>query len=136
MQLTPYLTFDGQCEAAFKFYAQCLGGTIVSMLTHGDSPVAEQVPSAWRDRILHARLLVDDGVLMGSDRPPDDHEATKGFSVSIGIKDPAAAERIFHALAANGTVQMPIQQTFWAARFGMLIDQFGVPWMINCDQAA
>ena len=74
--------------------------------------------------------------MLGSDAPPGRYEEPKGFSVSVQIKDPAEAERIFQALAENGKVQMPIQQTFWAARFGMLMDQFGIPWMINCEQAS
>ena len=82
------------------------------------------------------RLTVGDQVMMGSDAPPGRYEEPKGFSVSVQIKDPAEAERIFQALAENGKVQMPIQQTFWAARFGMLMDQFGIPWMINCEQAS
>jgi PhnB protein len=72
---------------------------------------------------------------MASDCPPEQYEQPKGFSVSLGIDDPVKAEHIFHALAENGTVQMPIQETFWAARFGMVVDQFGIPWMINCEQA-
>jgi PhnB protein len=106
------------------------------MTTHGDSPMAQQVPSDWRNKIIHARLIVGDRVLMGSDVPPEHYEETKGFSVSLNVDDPAEAERIFNALAANGTVRMPLQQTFWAVRFGMLVDQFGVPWMVNCEQAA
>jgi PhnB protein len=136
MQLNPYLTFNGQCEAAFKFYEQCLGGKIVAMLTHEGSPMAEHVPSEWRNKIMHACLTVGDRELMGSDSPPEHYEETKGFSVQLGIDDPVEAERIFQALAENGTVQMPIQETFWAARFGMVVDQFGIPWMINCEQAA
>lgn len=136
MQLNPYLTFNGQCEAAFKFYEKCLGGKIEVMMTHRDSPMAEQVPSEWRNKIIHARLIVGDKVLMGSDAPPEHYEETKGFSVSLSVDDPADAERTFDALAANGTVRMPLQKTFWAARFGMLVDQFGVPWMVNCEQAA
>jgi PhnB protein len=85
--------------------------------------------------IMHARLVVGDKVLMGSDAPPSCSEDMKGFSVTLGITDPAEAERIFHALAKDGTVRMPIQETFWAARFGMLVDQFGTPWMINCELA-
>ena len=136
MQLNPYLTFNGQCEAAFKFYERCLGGKIEMMLTHGNSPMAEQVAPEWRNRIMHARLIVGDKVLMGSDAPPERYEGTKGFCVSLGIDKPAEAERIFNALAENGTVQMPLQQTFWAVRFGMLVDRFGIPWMVNCEQAA
>jgi len=136
MQLNAYLTFNGQCEEAFKFYERCLGGKIVAMMPHGGTPVAEHVPAEWRNKILHARLTVGDQVMMGSDAPPGRYEEPKGFSVSVQIKDPAEAERIFQALAENGKVQMPIQQTFWAARFGMLMDQFGIPWMINCEQAS
>ena len=134
MRLNPYLIFNGQCEAAFKFYEQCLGGKIEAMLTHGDAPTAEQVPSEWRNKIMHACLTVGDRVLMGSDSPPEHCEETKGFYVQVGNDNPVEAERIFHALAENGTVRMPIQQTFWSVRFGMLVDQFGIPWMINCDQ--
>ena len=133
MQLNPYLFFSGQCEAAFTFYERCLGGKIVAMMTHEGTPAAEHVPTEWRKMILHARLVVGGGVLMGSDAPPDHQEVPKGFSVSLQIHDPADAERVFHALAENGTVRMPIQKTFWAARFGMLVDQFGIPWMVNCE---
>ena len=136
MKLNSYLTFNGQCEAAFKFYEQCLGGKIVAMVTHVGTPAEEQVPAEWRNKILHARLIVGDEVLMGSDAPPDRYEEAKGFSVTVGVDDPTDAERIFDALAKNGTVKMPIQKTFWAARFGMLVDQFGIPWMVNCEQAA
>jgi len=136
MKLNSYLTFNGQCEAAFKFYEQCLGGKIVAMVTHVGTPAEEQVPAEWRNKILHARLIVGDEVLMGSDAPPDRYEESKGFSVTVGIDDPTDAERIFDALAKNGTVKMPIQKTFWAVRFGTLVDQFGIPWMVNCEQAA
>src|SRR6266446_1318841 len=125
MQLNPYLTFNGKCEAAFKFYEQCLRGKIEIMMTHGDSPMAQQVPSEWRNKIIHARLTIGDNVLMGSDAPPERYEEMKGFSVSLSVDDPAEAERIFNALVANGTVRMPLQKTFWAVRFGMLVDQFG-----------
>src|SRR5512143_2488993 len=118
MQLNPYLNFNGQCEAAFKFYERCLRGKIEMMLTHGNSPMAEQVSAAWRDKIMHARLVLGDKVLMGSDAPPDHYEKPQGFSVSLSVDDPAEAERIFHTLAEHGTVRMPIQETFWAVRFG------------------
>jgi len=136
MQLNPYLLFNGQCEAAFKFYEQVLGGKIVALIPHAGTPAEEHVPSEWRNKILHATLMVGDEVLMGSDAPPEHFEKPQGFSVALHVKDPAEAERIFHALAENGTVRMPLAQTFWAVRFGMLIDRFGIPWMINCEQAA
>jgi PhnB protein len=136
MQLIPYLNFNGQCEAAFKFYEQCLGGKIVAMFTYGESPAAEHVSAESRNRIMHVRLLVGDAVLMGSDSPPEYFEEPKGMNVSLHIDDPAEAERIFHALAEGGTVRMPIEETFWAIRFGMVVDRFGTPWMINCEKAA
>jgi PhnB protein len=136
MQLNPYLNFNGQCEAAFKFYEKSLGGKIEAMFTHAGTPAEQQTPPEWRDKILHARLTVGDNVLMASDAPPDCYEEPKGFSVSLQINDPKEAERIFYALAENGKVQMAIQETFWAARFGMLVDQFGIPWMINCEKPA
>ena len=136
MQLNPYLTFNGQCEAAFKFYEKVLGGKIEAMMPHEGSPMAEHVPPEWRSKIMHARLRIGDVMLMGSDGPPDHYEPMKGFSVTLGIDDPREAERVFRALSENGTVQMPIQKTFWAERFGMLVDQFGTPWMVNCEEAA
>jgi PhnB protein len=136
LQLNPYLIFNGQCEAAFKFYEKCLGGKIEATMTHGDSPMSQQVPEEWRKKIMHARMTVGHMVLMGSDAPSDHYQAPQGFSLSIGTKDPAEAERIFNELAQDGKVQMPLQQTFWAARFGMLVDRFGIPWMVNCEQAA
>lgn len=135
MQLNPYLFFKGQCETAIKFYAQCIGGKIETMMTYADAPAAEQVPSEWRNKIVHARLSVGDKVLMASDAPPGRQEETKGFAVSLIVDTPADAERIFKALASGGTVRMPLEKTFFAARFGMLVDQFGIMWMVNCEQA-
>jgi PhnB protein len=134
MKWNPLLSFRGQCEAAFKFYERCFGGNIVTMLTYGDSPQAEPVPQEWREKILHATLTVGDNVLMGGDVLPEQYEQPKGFQVLIGINDPLDAERIFQALAEQGTVRMPLQETFWAVRFGVLVDQFGIPWTINCEQ--
>jgi PhnB protein len=136
MQIVPYLAFDGQCEAAFKFYEQCLGGKIVAMITHAQMPAEMKCPEEWGSRIMHARLLVGDAVLMGSDAPPEHYHAAQGMLVSLMVDDAAEAERIFGALADGGSVQMPIQETFWAVRFGMVTDQFGTPWMINCEKAA
>ena len=136
MQLNTHLSFNGQCEEAFKFYHQCLGGNIQMMLRHGDSPMADQVPSEWRDKILHATLIVGETALLGADAPPDHYQKPAGFSVTIQITDPADAERIFCSLSESGTVTMPLQQTFWATRFGMVVDRFGIPWMVNCGQGA
>ena len=135
MQLNPYLMFNGQCEAAFKFYEKVLGGKIEAMMRFEGSPMAAQTPPERRNKIMHARMTVGDKMLMGTDAPPERHEPMKGFSVTISVDDLGQAERIFRALSENGTVQMPIQKTFWAIRFGMLVDQFGTPWMVNCEQS-
>jgi len=133
MQLSPHLSFNGQCEAAFKFYERCLGGKM-NMLAYGDSPMAEQVSSRWRGKIVHASLTVSDRVLAGSDvLRPEHYQQPQGFSVLLSIDDPADAERIFHLLAENGDVRMPIQKTFWSPCFGVLVDQFGIPWEISCE---
>ena len=134
MQAIPYLAFAGQCEAAFSFYAKCLGGKIEAMLPHEGTPAAEGVPPEWRKKILHAHLNLGDGALMGGDAPPSRQVKPQGFYVALQVKQPAEADRIFRALAENGTVQMPIGETFFAARFGMLVDPFGIPWMINCPR--
>jgi PhnB protein len=134
MQINPYLSFNGQCETAFKFYEQCLEGKGLSFHKYGGSPMASQVPADWHDKVMHATLLVGDAAIMGADAPPSHFTPPQGFSVSIGLDSPADAERIFAAMSKGGQIRMPIQQTFWAARFGMFIDQFGIPWMINCEQ--
>lgn len=136
MQLNPYLLFKGNCEEAFKFYEKCLGGKITAMLPHTGTPAEQHVPPEWGKKILHASMTVDNQVLMASDCPPDRYQAPAGFSVSLNVKSPVEAERIFKALSEGGKVEMPLQETFWAARFGMLADRFGIPWMVNCEQAA
>jgi PhnB protein len=135
MQMNPYLFFNGNCEAAFKYYEKVLGGKIEALMTHEGTPAEGQVPAEWRKKIVHGRMKVGDVLLMASDAPPDRSEGgMKGFSVNLSVDKPAEAERVFHALAQNGTVKMPIGETFWADRFGMLVDQFGTPWMINCEK--
>ena len=134
MKINPYLLFDGCCEAAFKFYADCFGTTINAMLPNRGSPVADETPPERLDQILHANMMVGDVMLMGSDAPPERYQRPQGIVVAIGVAEPAEAERVFAALAQGGTVTMPIGETFWALRFGMLIDRFGIPWMVNCDQ--
>ena len=136
MQSNPYLFFTGECETAFKFYEQCFGGKIVEKMTYGDSPMADQAPSEQHDRIMHINLTVGDIVLMGADAPPHLFEKPQGFYVNLQFDNIADAERVFNALAENGTVRMPFQETFWAKRFAMLIDRFGTPWMINCNLPA
>ncbi len=133
MQFTPYLNFNGNCEQAFKFYEQTLGAKIESTFRYEGSPMAGQVPAEWGQRVMHGSMTLENGVLMGADAPPGRYQQPAGFSVCINAKDPAEAERKFGALSKGAEIVMPIQQTFWARRFGMLIDQFGIPWMISCE---
>lgn len=133
MPLNPYLLFNGNCETAFKYYEQHLGGKIELIMTHAGTPAESQVPPAWRDKVLHARMTVDGAVLMASDAPPGSYQQPQGFSISLSTEDVAEADRLFQVLSENGTVSMPIQKTFWAARFGMVTDQFGIPWMVSCE---
>ena len=134
MKLSPHLSFDGQCEAAFRFYERSIGGKLVYMLTYGNSPMAEQVPLEWREKIVHATLMAGNYALLGADVLPEQYEKPKGSQLVLSVDDPLEAERIFAALAENGAVHMSLQKTFWAARFGALVDQFGVAWEINCGQ--
>ena len=135
LQVTPYLSFNGQCEEAFKFYENCLGGKITFMMTYGDAPGHESMPPEWTKRIMHATLAVGDRLLQGADAPGP-YEKPQGFSIALALNDAAEAERIFKALEEKGVVGMPLQETFWALRFGMVTDRFGTPWSINCEKPA
>ncbi len=133
MQMNPYLSFKGDCEAAFNFYEQCLGAQPESIFRYGGSPLADHVPAEWSDKVMHGSITLGGQVLMGGDVAPDRYEEPRGFSLSLQIKSVADAERIFHELAKEGSVVLPLEKTFWAARFGMLVDRFGIPWLINCE---
>jgi PhnB protein len=113
---------------------QCLGGRIVVMMTYGESTVGEQMQPEGRKRILHTTLAVGNYLLQGVDVPPESYQRPQGFSVMLHIEDAEEAERIFNSLSQNGAVQMPLQETFWAMHFGMLVDQFGTPWTVNCGR--
>ena len=133
MQVNPYLSFNGQCEEAFKLYARVLGGQLGNIFRYTGTSLAHQVPADWQDKVMHGSVTVGGQELMGADVAPDRYEAPKGFSLSIQIKDAAEAERIFRELSDEGSMVMPLEKTFWAERFGMVIDRFGIPWMINCE---
>jgi PhnB protein len=133
MQVSPYLSFKGECEAAFKFYEQCLGAQPGAIFRYAGSPMADQAPAGWSDKVMHGSITIGDLVLMGADIAPDQYEEPKGFSLSLQIKSVAEAERVFNELSKDGSVVLPLEKTFWAVRFGMLVDRFGVPWMINCE---
>lgn len=133
MQFSPYLLFNGDCAEAFKFYEQTLGGKIDALMPFAGSPSAEHVPPEWSDKILHASMTIDGQMIMASDAPPGHYAKPQGISVSIALKDPDKGEQIFNTLAEGGNVQMPFQKTFWASGFGMCVDRFGIPWMVNCE---
>jgi PhnB protein len=132
MQLIPYLNFDGTCKEAFAFYCDALGGSITAQMTYGESPMCDQMPPDSHDRIMHAQLEADGAVLMGADGPPPHAPQSAGTTLNIMVETPTEAERIFAALAKGGDIKMPIAETFWAHRWGMLVDRYGKPWMVNC----
>jgi PhnB protein len=132
MQVVPYLHFNGNCEAAFKFYEKVLGAKVVMMLTHEGMPPEMPIPPEWKQKIMHARISIDGEFIMGSDSPPGHFRQPQGFSVSLQVEDPEAAEQKFKALSEGGAVNMPFGKTFFAKGFGMCVDQFGIPWMVNC----
>ena len=134
MKTNPYLSFNGNCADAFRFYEKVLGGKILALMTWADTPMANDMPAEARSQIVHARLQIEDDILMGGDAPGGRYEAPKGITVTINIVQPSEAERLFSALSEGGNVTMPIQETFWAQRFGMVTDRFGTPWMINCEK--
>jgi PhnB protein len=136
MQVNPYLSFDGRCEEAFTFYAALLGGEIQVRIAYEGSPMADHVPPELRGKLMHARISIAGQVLMGSDSIGGmKYEPPRGMTINLSVSDPAEADRIFAAFAEGGAVGMPIQETFWALRFGVVTDRFNIPWMINCEKA-
>jgi PhnB protein len=136
VQVNPYLNFGGDCREAFAFYAELLGGEITMMTSFADMRIDNHDPSAGPGGVMHARLVLGDWVLMGSDAPPEMYGRPQGIWVALVVEEPSEAERIYGGLSENGTVLMPLDETPWAERFGMLTDRFGIPWMINCERAA
>ena len=133
MNLNPYLSFDGRCEEAFTYYAETLGGTIAGIFKYGGSPMEESVPADWKDKVMHATMTLGKGTIMGADSAPQQYQPAQGFSISLEVDKVEEAERAFSALAKEGKILLPLQQTFWAPRFGMLVDRFGIPWMVSCE---
>lgn len=132
MQITPYLNFKGQCEAAFRFYEQVLGGQLTALMRFGEMPPGDWEPGPeLRDQVMHAYLQLGDFALMGSDCPPEQFQQPAGTSVSISVDDASEGRRIFQSLAEGGSTTMDYAETFWAEGFGMCVDRFGTPWMVN-----
>jgi PhnB protein len=132
MKIESYIFFTDQCAEAMRFYEKALGGKIEVMMKYGDSPAGPHNPPEMADKVIHARLVVGNAVLMASDGPHS--EERKGFAVAIQVDTVAEADRVFNALGEGATVTMPLGETFFSKRFGMLTDRFGVPWMVNCAQ--
>ncbi len=131
-QLNAYLSFDGNCAEAMRFYQKTIGGELESMLTVAKTPMCDQMPAGSGDRIMHACLRLDQGVLMAADTMPGHtYEGMKGVSMTLTYATPAEAAPVFNKLAEGGKVTMPMAKTFWAESFGMLTDRFGTTWLIN-----
>ena len=128
----PYLNFNGNCEEAINFYKDVLGGEILFIQRYGESPMKGMGPD---NNVMHCTLKVGDSHIMAADNP-EGQPASVGSNISlaIGSNDPAGAESMFEKMADGGSVTMPMQQTFWAERFGMLTDKYGINWMFNCEK--
>lgn len=114
-----------------NFYVKAIGAKIDVIMHVKGSPAEEHLPPEMADKVLHSQFTIDGEVVMASDAPPAHFEKPQGFSVALQIQDPAEGERIFKALADGGAIKMPYGATFWSKGFGMCIDKFGIPWMVN-----
>jgi PhnB protein len=131
-QLNAYLSFDGTCAEAMRFYERTLGAKLEMLMTNRESPIADQMPPGNEDRVIHARLVHADFVLMAGDAMVGQpYEAMKGITLTLSYPTVAEARRVFDGLSAGGTVTMPMQESFWADAFGMLVDRYGTPWIVN-----
>jgi PhnB protein len=131
-QLNPYLTFTGNCEEVINFYKNCLDGEIISMNYFEGAPM--KVPEDYKKKVMHVSLKFEGGVIMASDTLPDNKVVTgSNISLSIGLDDLKKTDEYFNKLSEGGKIIMPLQDTFWGARFGMLTDKFGINWMVNCE---
>jgi PhnB protein len=135
MKIMAHLHFNGNGEAALKFYAKCLGGKVGAIMYYADTPMADKVGPDWAQKVIHGRLEVKDQVIAIADDFPGFYHKPQGMSVTLDVETPEEAEKIYTALSEKGTIQMAMSETFWARRFAAFTDQFGTPWMINCSKA-
>lgn len=133
LEISAYLSFKGDCEAAFRFYEEALGATPGLLFRYADSPMADVVPEGWEKKIMHGSVRVGQHLIEGADVPPERYEEPKGFSLSLNARSAQEADSLYEQLAKGGRVVYPIAKTFWSERFGMVVDRFGVPWMVNCE---
>ena len=134
METNAHLMFNGDCAEAFKLYERLMDGKIEAMFPYAGSPAAGQAPPEFGDKIMHATISIGHTKLMGADAPPEHYKKPEGMSVTLNLKDAARGKQIFDALSENGRVIMPFEKTFWAVGFGMCVDRFGIPWMVNCEE--
>ncbi|MBX9711171.1 MAG: glyoxalase/bleomycin resistance/extradiol dioxygenase family protein [Xanthobacteraceae bacterium] len=136
MNVTPYLFFNGTCEEALKFYEKVLGAKIEVMMRYKDMPGSTgQHPPELTEKLMHARMTIAGHLVMASDAPPERFNKPQGFDINLSVETPEEADRIFKSLSEGAqSVSMPIAETFWAHRFGALVDKFGTPWMVNCEK--
>jgi PhnB protein len=133
---SPYLYFGGRCDEAIEFYEQAVGAEVQFVFRYKDGPDQSMTPPAAGDKVMHARILVGNTVIFVSDGHCEGKTDFKGFSLSIAAPSEADAERIFEALAKGGSVTMPMGKTFFSPKFGMVVDKFGVPWMVIKEEPA
>jgi len=133
MKLVPYLNFNGTCREAFHFYQECLGGKIAFEHTYGETPAKNDVPADFHGKIVHMRLEAPGIVLLGSDAPPSVYTPARGTTLTLLTEDADRARDIFERLMQRGNVVMPFGKTFWSPGYGMGVDRFGTPWMLNTE---
>jgi PhnB protein len=131
--LNPYLNFDGNAAEAMRFYQSCLEGSKLMMQTFGEAPIGAS--EEHKNRLMHGQLTYEGMCLMASDTMPGQPLSVgNNVQLSLNLEDQALQEKIFNKLAEGGTITMPLQDTFWNARFGMLTDKFGINWLLNCEK--
>jgi PhnB protein len=133
LEVSAYVSFKGDCEAAFKYYVEVLGAKPGLLFSYANSPMADVVPEGWESKIMHGSVTIGGKLLEGADAPPERYEKPQGFALSLNVASAQEAERVFEKLGTGGRVLFPIAKTFWSERFGMVVDRFGIPWMINCE---
>jgi PhnB protein len=133
MDLQPYLMFSGNCEEALNYYAKALGGQVVHLSRYNEAPEGERPPGDT-SKVMHATLVAKDVVIMASDSHGPQVITGNSVFLNLNFKSVEEQEKVFNTLAEGGTTIMPLQDTFWGARFGMLTDKFGINWMVNHDK--
>jgi PhnB protein len=134
MQIQPYLFFNGRCEEAIEFYKAAVGAELQMLMRHKDSPVPAppgRLPAGSEQKVMHAAFRVGDSIVMASDGLCDGKPVFNGFTLSLSVATEAEVRAIFARLSAGGNVQMPVDKTFWSPAFGMVVDRFGVSWMVT-----